>query len=535
MISNAESGHHGQTQWLSCVGLRGRWTVGSVAEHIWSLRRRPDIGDAEVMWPHELIERFDESELVGQFRLSEAAIATPTGWREEAIGSWHLVYDRALPVMHITSEGDPVGWILGQPIVETGALLTADFEVGSRSRTVGTDLVESLLDEFAGRFAAIIVGLDVPRLYLDGAGSIGVMFSADQRIAASSAFLIPYAEAGDDRLAFARGRGPFEYDPHLHFGLTVRMSVDWLPPDHYLDLSTWRAVRHWPRAPIVFTTDIGEVIEFVTERIRRNIRAVVETGRTQMSLTAGMDTRLMLACARGLISDIEFVTYEIPDHDGRIDVAVARHIARTMKIRHRVIHRRPATDRDVERLLYRTGGMAAADARCQSAVNTMSGMDPTMPYIAGTGAEMTRMPVFFELDDEAERLTISRVLEMRDYPTWPEVVERGGQWFEGLPVDDPYTIFDVRALELRFGGWGGFLTYGYPDASKFVFYPFSDRRLLEALMSLPSSYRRDYGVVNDVITSQWPELLEIPFNDATSGLYGWYRSARRLAKRVLKR
>ena len=506
-----------------------------MAEHIWSLRRRPDIGDAEKMWPHELVERFDESELVGQFRLSEAAVETPAGWCEESIGSWHLVHDRALPVMRITSGGDSVGWILGQPIVETGTLLGVNLEVGSRSRTVGSDFVENLLDEFAGRFVAIVVGLDVPRLYLDGAGSMGVVFSTDQRIVASSVFLIPHAEAGDDRLAFVRGSGPFPYDPILHFGFTVRKSVDWLLPDHFLDLSAWQAVRHWPRGPVAFTSDVTETLEFVIDRIRRNIRAVVETGRTHMSLTAGMDTRLMLACARDLIADIDFVTHEIPDHAGRIDVAVARHIARTMKLRHRVIRRRPATDRDVERLLYRTGGMAAADPRCQPAVNTMSEMDATMPYIAGTGAEMTRMPAFLDLDDESERLTMSKVLEMRGYPAWPETVERGERWFGGLPVENPYTTFDVRALEMRAGGWGGFLTYGYPDAAKFFFYPFADRRLLEALMRLPISYRRDCRVINDVITSQWPELLEIPFNDATAGLYGWYRRARRLAKRVLKR
>ena len=282
---------------------------------------------------------------MGQFRLSEAAIETPAGWREEVIESWHLVHDRAPPVMHITSEGDPVGWILGQPVVETGTLLTVDFEVSSRSRTVGSDLVESLLDDFAGSFAVIIVGLDVPRLYLDGTGSMGVVFSADQEIAASSLFLISYTDPDDDRLALVRGRGAFGYDPHLHYGLTVRSSVDWVPPNHYLDLVEWRAVRYWPPDEFSFTTDIEKTVAFVADRLSRNIRAVVETGSSQMSLTAGEDTRLLLACARDLVTGIEFVTHAIPDHSGRIDVSAARHIARTMKLRHRVVHLRSATER----------------------------------------------------------------------------------------------------------------------------------------------------------------------------------------------
>jgi len=506
-----------------------------MAERLRTYRRSVDVGDAEAMWPRELAGRFDESELVGQFRLSEFKSQIPTGWRREILGAWHLVHDAALPVMRIIAHGAPVGWILGHPVSGRGTLLEADLELDAQGRMVGVDFVEDLLDDFAGRFVAIIVGLDAPRIYLDAAGSMGVVFSANQRVAASSVFLIPYVGAGDDRIAFVRGRGALAHPPHLYFGLTIRNSVDWLLPSYFLNLSTWQAVRHWPRGGVTFTTEVGQTVEFVAERLSRSIRAVVETGLTQMSLTAGMDTRVLIACARDLIADIDFVTYVHSDRVAHLDVAVARQIARRMGLRHRVIRRQSVSDRDVARFLYRTGGVGATVPRTQEIINAVSRVDKAMSHIAGTAGEMNRLPSLVSFDDESERLTISRLLELRNQPAYPEVVERGARWLDELPVDNPYTVFDLRVLEMRYGGWNGFHSYAHVGTARFFSYPFVDRRVIEALVSLPVAYRRQLGVVKDIILSRWPELLEIPFDHATSGPYGWYRRARRFAKRTLRR
>lgn len=502
-----------------------------MAKDVWTFVRSVDAGEAEVTWPHDLAGRFDETELVGQFRLSESMGQAPEGWLRQTLGTWHLVHDTTLPVRGITSCGLPIGWILGHPVTAEGAFLATDFEVGMQSRAVNTDSVEDLLDELAGSFVAIIIGLDDPRVYLDALGSMGVVYSADQRIVASSVFLIPYSRGSDDRVGFVRGRAA--RPPHLYFGLTVRTSVDWLLPGHYLNLSTWQAVRHWPRRGVDFTTEIEETVEFVGHRLRRNISAVVEIGRTQMSLTAGKDTRMLLACARDFISDIDFVTDVHVDRGGYFDVAVARHLARKAGLHHRVVYRPQRKNSELARLLYRTSGFSAYDWRSQKAGGATSRDNQTIPHISGNYGEMVRIPAYFKHLDGSEPLTILRMFELREQPLFPEVVERGARWLDELPVENPHTVMDLRALEAA--GWSAFLAYGYADIAKFICKPFNDRRVLEALISLPVTYRRDSGVVKDLISSRWPELLAVPFNDATFGPYGWYRRARRLAKRVLRR
>lgn len=501
--------------------------------HTWSFRRPSDLEERRVLWPRSLSERFGPSELRGQFRLSRTVWDPPSGWRTDTIREWTLSHHESLSVGRITAGGQVLGWIIGEPILPDGRLVAGDIELPSGWSVSSGEVPESFVEELRGSFIVALVGVASPRLYLDGSGSRGVVFSATRQIVASTVFLIPYAEDGD-HLAFVDGPGRFNYDPHLHFGLTVRSSVDWLMPNHYLDLREWRTIRHWPKGPTLFVDNIGETIEFVADRLARNLRSLAEAGPFQMSLTAGKDTRVLLACARELTDRIEFVTHAIPDRLGRVDVSGARHIAHVMKLRHRVIHVRPPTSRELARLLYRTGGVAATDHRCQTGVNGMRAMHAQKPYVAGSGAEIDRMPLYIEIPVGLRQFTIETLLGLRGYPLWPETVERGARWLRELPIENPYTVFDYRALEMRFGGWGGFLPYGYAEGAAFFYYPFGDRSVVQALMSLPPEYRRKDGVTHDVIASRWPELLNFPFNEATVGPYAWYRAVRTFAKHVVK-
>lgn len=504
----------------------------------WTFARRVEDADRVVMWPHDLATRSDmnESDLLGQFRLTDSPKSPPAGWHNDHVDSWYLACDERLPVMRLTNQREHVGWILGYPVTEEGDWLATDLEVGD-GLAATADSVERLLNGFTGRFVAIIVGLDRPRVYLDALGSMGVVYSAEQRTVASSVFLIHYSGDPDDRVGFQRKEGVLR-PPHLYFGLTVRTSVNWLLPNHYLDLSLWRPTRHWPKSDIAFDEsgqEIREKVEFVAERVGRSVKAVVQAGQVRMSLTAGRDSRVLLACARDLISEIEFVTDIHGDRRGSTDLQVARRIAKIAGLRHHVIRRQSVTDFDLLKFLYRTGGVGAFDGRSQESLGAGPAADAAIPHVAGNGGEMNRTSAFAPSLDESKPLDTAGLLAVKGQPVWEEIVERGSRWFDELPVTHPYSIWDLRVLELHMGGWGGFVPYGHADMAKFIFMPFADRKAIEALMSLPVAYRKRSGVVEDIIRSRWPELLDIPFNEVDFGAIGWYRRARKYAKRALRR
>lgn len=473
---------------------------------------------------------FDARQLVGQFRLSKNRIESPSDWREFKIASWLLSAHPELPVLQMRDEEGPVGWLLGQPIDHGGTLVTSDVQL---DLDAAPDAFHRFIDEYSGRYAAVWLGRGGPRIYLDGSGSLGVVYAAEQAIAASTLFLIPYEGDNDDQYALLNRPSEFGIDQRLYFGLTMRRSVDWLPPNHYLDLDTWRPVRYWPTEELQSVEDIEGVLDTVVARIKRTIRAAVESGPVQMSLTGGNDTRVLLGCAREFVDEIEFVTIAIGDRTGRTDIALAREIAKTLRLRHRVVQA-DTSSKDIDLLLYRTGCVAALDARCQEAAAQMAGMDRVRAYLPASQAEVARMPSFVRFGPDPEPVTIQKMLSWRNTPEWPDLVERGARWLDELPVKSAVGVFDIRAIEMRFGGWNGYLPYAYPDGYSYTMYPFGDRLVSRELLKLPLEYRLANGFTPDAIARTWPELARFPINEASTGWYGTYRRARRFARKVLK-
>ena len=126
-------------------------------------------------------------------------------------------------------------------------------------------------------------------------------------------------------------------------GLTPRDGVERVLPNHFLDLSDWTLVRRWPTAPLVFDADPVTVQHMVGEVTRRAIAALARDHVLQSPLTAGRDSRALLACARGMADRMTLFTAELPrELVGWRDVTVATAIARRFGLRHVVLRHRRA-------------------------------------------------------------------------------------------------------------------------------------------------------------------------------------------------
>ena len=92
--------------------------------------------------------------------------------------------------------------------------------------------------------------------------------------------------------------------------LTPRKNVWRLLPNHFLDLRQWEAVRHWPKAEILPVGDTDQAVTQVVERVRLHMKALVAKKPVLLRLTAGQDSRVLLACARPLAQHMTFFTAE---------------------------------------------------------------------------------------------------------------------------------------------------------------------------------------------------------------------------------
>jgi len=456
----------------------------------------------------------DAELLVGQFILCASEEHLPEGWPVRRHAGWSLAAHGALPVVNIRDGADRlVGWLLGYAVSPAGHLLTEEvrFDVSSDSRNA-TDRFESILYDHGGRFAAVCFVGRKPRFYLDPTGSLATVFCERQHILASTPTLVPYAEGCGDREELIRVMDIPRKDNWYPFGLTPRYSVERLIPNHYLDLSSWKAVRHWPSGEIETEEDTEKAVLEITQKLKANILGVCEHYPLHMSLTAGQDSRMLLACAREILEQVVFFTFATPYAQGRLDCRMARRLAKRLSLDHRVIPFEKPTETDRREWLHRTGGCVSGSwqyVRCYGC------LDADRAILLGTAGELGRAYHWRRGETPSTPVSASDLFQQLDrYLTIPKIAEieaRAGQWLDELPTRNSLRIWDLLYLEQRDGCWAGPFFYGLQGGAFFMS-PYSHRGVLERMLRLPPAYRRDNMLSQDVIRGQWPALLQFSFN-----------------------
>ena len=192
-----------------------------------------------------------KSDLDGQFVLTQHSQFIPEQWQVQEKGAWLLGTHPSLPITHVClANGFHIGWIIGYAITSSGDFCPSKlcFTVDLQEYNTREETIETNLYEIGGRFAAIFLIDSISRFYLDPSGSLGTVYSLHLPLVASTPSLIDSDGHDWDEEIIRILRMP---NSGLWYpsGLTPKNSVARLLPNHFLDLSNWKSVRHWPKSP----------------------------------------------------------------------------------------------------------------------------------------------------------------------------------------------------------------------------------------------------------------------------------------------
>jgi hypothetical protein len=389
--------------------------------------------------------------------------------------------------------------------------------------------METFIYAFAGRFAVVALH-DHPRFYLDPCGSLSAVYCAHRRMIASTPSLIPYDEQSRDRTELTLAIGIPYTDGMYPLDMTPRHGVGRVLPNHYLDLRGWRTVRHWPKQPLQAVASVEETVTEIATLVRRNIGAVIRATPTYLKLTAGWDSRMLLACAREWAHRLEFFTAEIGDVGAATDCDTARRIAKRLGLRHRILPWEEPRDEDLEEWMFRIG-YSTSERRGWRTVTMYKHLPGGHAVLAGNAGEIARAYYWNDSDTEATVITPERLIAHCECPIEAETVERARAWLASLPTANAFDVLDLFMIEQDMGGWASVVQYAESDAG-FAIFPLCHRGILERMLGLPGSYRRSGNLPRDIIAREWPELLEWPINrpiGATRMLFRMKRAIRRAA------
>src|SRR5699024_7688434 len=379
------------------------------------------------------------------------------------------------------------------------------------------------LDDYGGPYAIIFGSAGNIRVVNDATGMRSVFYAAGGGVVASHALLVEQALGGP----VVCGGLPFRYGYPGNLTPYARTKI--LTPNTYYWLTANVVRRFWPivePAPRSVEDAAVELLEASTNAFR----AMTEGRTVRLTLTAGLDSRTILAIA--LHSGVPFETYTYGNqYASTVDRLLAADLADEFGFEHTVLSNKAVDPVVTERLieshysLHHSSWVASLQEyfsrRDDAAVlgNALeigrSNYTPqrrngaAAPAAAETMAALHHMKLGKEIHQQID--------EYGHDQFWDESVCAFQSYIHDTGFDvvagmlDP---FDQFYWEHRMPTWQG-IAMGERDFYGEPFIPYNSRRVFNAMLGAPFDSRRNDEAVLRMIEMVDPRLLKLPINPKT--------------------
>ncbi|QFT91536.1 hypothetical protein FIU86_01670 [Roseovarius sp. THAF9] len=462
-----------------------------------------------------------------QFRVSKARTAPCEQWMHFKLGDWHLHHCPRLPRHELGfGNGKVLGVVLGVAVDREGRSLNGRMSLeGKGSLAALEDYIEGL----AGRFVVLVAAYGATRIYFDATAGLSAVYSKKDRAVASSVHVAINREAEPE--TGITSRAVLAREGQYLLGETYDRHCRRVYANHYLDLKTFDMHRHWLGAEDDFAA-VGEDRNGVAAEIAARLQQVMVTlaasHSTALPLSAGTDSRLLLAAAAPVLDRIErFYMHDIYKVT-RFDREGAQLLAREMGVTLEVIDREDpefesfmTPDEVAElrvKMAFRTG--LSFDGIDEVTVRAVSRAPETTLVLRGNGAEMTRANKWTRamaaqgctLDDALAALLNMRAEHLPDRVA-PDRLEslraRYAAWHDGLPEPARARMPDVAHAELFMPAAPNNVYYAFER--NFYINPFNDRRLMFLTAAFNPLARKRNKLVGKLIHNTTPQLNGLPY------------------------
>ena len=460
----------------------------------------------------------------GQYVLARNRDFIPPQWNLFELGEWSLGTSW-LPVVEVRSDsGLALGWCIGYPLVDNLDVGNPIYLTGADAFDVGTGAVEAFYRRTWGRYVLVLLSRARRALYLDPHGSLAAVYSTSQQIVASTPTLMPAGHDWNENLIEALDFP--NSDLWFPSGLTAKKGVRRLLPNHCLDLDAWNVRRHWPegRSSLEVEPDVMTSVRAMTSAMRTTIGNVAASHPIQCTLTAGRDSRTLLACARPVLQRATFFTHAVDTPNP--DTLIASRLAAKFGLRHFEIPYENASVEEMKEWLFLTGH--SVSGTIWRIHRGMQSLDRASVLMHGTGGELGRGIYGRPTDHPGTALSASELARRAELPDQGEISSEIEKWSSELAGYSAFTILDLFYIEQTLGCWSAPQFFSN-ECSLFAFSPFNHRTVVTSMMRLPHKYKKRQQLVKDICLEEWPELLELPFNDFTGDI-----KLKRLASRIVE-
>ncbi len=422
---------------------------------------------------------------------------------------WTLWFDDFTPTSCATAGVDVTVLIRGQFFDGTG--VSSD-DVASKlagSLAISYAKFERSLGALLGRFMVIARREGETWLYHDTLGLRSVYYDREAGLVGSHARLVAQqtkreANYGDEEVRYRLDYTIFDRVLHLL-------------PNFRLNLNTFQAERFFPREPNRYLDWTSEdKLERIEELWHNAHHALFERwDNVVLSITAGLDSRFVLAMLESHSRDMSTITYGNPRSGGsayaksmHMDYSrVSSMLPYINSKQHWFVDLTDRTQKD-PRLIE----LAETNSYKNHGQNLLARMrnlfeDPDWLHLRGNGVEIVRR---YWKNNRANFSNLKKFMGLTATSDIAQAKEMGyGSVLHGYMPDD------LAYWELRMGKWHSEIM-NEQDILYETIVPLGIRDIIEILLSFPICEREEALAIYDLIDRNMPELTLFPVNEDDS-------------------
>jgi hypothetical protein len=299
-----------------------------------------------------------------------------------------------------------------------------------------------------------------------------------------------------------------------------------LMPNHFYDLNTREAKRYW------INKDKGisylEAVNKGAVILEGSMRAIAKRGNLIQGLTAGWDSRMLLAASKDTKDTIQYYVSLGDDKFNKgTDFRIATKLSEELKLNLHVMDRLDDVRDEVAenirqdvtqgRKMKKTRTIQYFYDRFQNYINVNGNISEIVRNRYGT--------------IHPETMSVEYLIKLNHYEGIPFVKNNLKEWMKNIPnaVLEDISLPDLMYWEQKMGNWAA-MQKAEQDIALEDFAPFNNRELLMTLYSVDNKYREpgSYILYKDILRKMWPETLAQPINP--EGMFEYFS---KIAKRIL--
>lgn len=467
------------------------------------------------------ISNIENPVYISQFLLGPVSTDCPDGWvKTQLAGGLQLATHPGLDVTQVNFEDRSltlVGFLLdpdapdatdtdivGRLLRQSGgldALITATARLGGRWVLIATYGKNKYLfhDPFGLRqafytvpeFTDCLLVMSQPKI---GADTLNLTIDD-----AAQDFIDSYEFRSSSEYKWPGAKSPYKEISHLL-------------PNHYLDLNTGSCHRYWPNQRLT-QVDLDDAVKQLSELFRGLMKAAAMRFDLALALTAGLDSRLVLAASKDIKDRITYATVrQWMAPDDHADIVATGKLLDRLGLAHTVI-KAPVTTTPEFSMAFKNNVFLAHDHYAPDAEAILNSFGRNKVTVTGGGAEVGRS--YHDLPRENNGIISAEYLSRIDgMDSSKYTIQYSQQWMDGL--EDLYNVnlLDLFEWELGSGNWLAMTQLEFDIAWKDILTPYNCRAIMVLMLSVEERHRKgpENALFLETIRNLWPEVLCVPIN-----------------------